>query len=499
MGRPRNFVEDANVSLDVRFEEEGHKLNESFTLHKTSVLSYEQVANNFKFSKSLIDSKLYQLDMLPVMCMFDDDGKPTSHDTDQLAYGAVIPNSARWEETTNGEEYLFVDCVLWNGRFEELNNIGNANQSMEINGIKGKYNKEERFYEVNDFNFSCLTILNENVNPAFKQAKMDNGEFSDAFEKFKEEFSEALKSIDLSQYEKGGDNNMEDNKEKNVDTTTSEMNDETKDTDETKVDGANTDTEDMAKDEEDGKKSKCEEEQEDEDTDEDDENGNFELSHEDVRDLLVKKLDTYDANGYRNYDVWICEVFDTYCIYQKWSESHKYYKAEYTKFEQDVIVGTQVEVFAKYLTQPEIDTLEQAKADGERRFEELSVKYSELESEATSLRKFKEDKDEEVAKAEAEMEMSKKTELVNSFADRLSSDEIDTVVGVTEDKKFEDAIKEKTFEEIKVALSVAFADKVLGEKESNNEKSTFANIDTSNKSVSTKEKLLAELKARNKK
>ena len=491
MGRRKNFIENANMSMPVKFSKEGHKLNESFTLHKTSVMSYSQVANNFKFNKSLVDSKLYQLDMLPVMCMFDEDGKPTTHDVNQLAYGAVIPKTARWEMNEDGVEVLFVDTVLWNGRFEELDNIGNANQSMEINNIKGAYNRDERFYEVNDFDFSCLTILSETTSPAFKCARIDNEEFSDAFEKFKQEFSEALKSIDLTQYQKKGDDNVEENKDgattetKDVTMATeatsqdvkieSDKEDETKTDDTSKTeDDENTEKEDESKEmksDEDKDKASCEEK--------------FEISHDDIRELLTKKLDTYDSNGYRNYDIWVQEVFDEYCIYSKWSEVNKYYKVAYTKSENDVVLGVQEEVFATYLTKSEMDLVEANK----NKYEELSIKYSELETETRLLRKFKEEKVEEENKLKAEMELDKKNELINSFSEKLTKEEIDSVVT---------DINGQTFEEIKVALSVAFAEKSLSKKEDDNQ-AKFANIDTGNKAVSTKDKLLAELKARKQK
>lgn len=477
MGRRKNHIENANMTLSVKFEECGHKLNESFTLHKTSVLGYQQVANNFKFSKPCIDAKLYQLDMLPIMCAFDEDGQPTTHKPEQMAYGAVIPNSARWEMASNGEEYLFVDTVLWNGRFSELDNIGLANQSIEIDGIVGKYNQSERYYEVNDFNFSCLTILHENVNPAFKEARIDNEEFSDTFEKFKQEFSEVLKSIDLTKYEKEGGVQVDNEKtieadevvevemEEEKDTTTDQVED--KDVDNEK----DTETDEMAKDDEDDK-AKCQEDVK------------FELSYDQIRDCLSNKLDNHYEDGSRKYDIYIQEVYGDYCIYTNWYDSCKYYKCFYSIINNEVMVGDSIQVYAKFLTQAELDILEAEKAENINKFETLSIKYAELESEISPLREFKLEKEEEEKKATEEAELAKKNELVNSFSDKLTKDEISSVVT---------DIAIQTYEEIKAGLSIAFADKVLGETK---EETTFANIDNNNKTVSVKDKLLAELQAR---
>jgi len=197
VARKKNYIEDASISFDVKFSDtttDYSKLNNRFTVKKTSVMTHEQVANMFKFEKDLIFSKFNQLDMLPIVGYFED-GEVTSHDSKTVPYGAVLPNTARFEDI-DGEEYLVVDSCLWSGRYPEVADVSTFNESMEIVQVKALFDRENKYYNVSDFTFDCLCMLNKDVNPAFKKARMDvDANFNDDFEAFKAEFAEVLQDI----------------------------------------------------------------------------------------------------------------------------------------------------------------------------------------------------------------------------------------------------------------------------------------------------------------
>ena len=168
------------------------------------------------------------------------------------------------------------------------------------------------------------------------------------------------------------------------------------------------------------KKKKCEDE-------DNREAKSFELSHDDVRNLLSKKLDTYDSNGRRNYDIWVMEVFDTYCIYQKWNEVNQYFKAYYTKTENDINIEDTVEVFMMYLTQQELDDLKQEKES----YSELQSKYNDVNEKYQKYVKKEED--------------AKKQEMIDSFAGNLTQEEVEKCI---------DDISKFTVEEIETKLTL---------------------------------------------
>ena len=203
MGRRPNKINNANISVDAKIIgfSEGYALNERFEVRKVSVLSWDEYGNRFHFSKSLIDSKDYQLDMLPVVGFHDGDGF-TNHDDRAVPYGAVIPNSARWE-VIEDKEYKVVDVAFWKGRYSELNDLESCNQSMELVGISGTYNKEMGIFEADDYTYDALCVLGENIAPAYSKARVFNlSDIKDEFNIFKEEFN-AL--FNANKTEEGGD------------------------------------------------------------------------------------------------------------------------------------------------------------------------------------------------------------------------------------------------------------------------------------------------------
>ena len=178
------------------------------------------------------------------------------------------------------------------------------------------------------------------------------------------------------------------------------------------------------------------------------------------------------------------EVFDGFCVYQKWEDQWRDFKATYEKTETDVTVGETVEVFMKYLTQEEVDGLKEK----EDSFSLLTLKCAEMTSELENLRQFKADFEAQEAKEKADMELKDKTDIMNKFEAKLSKDEISSVI---------DNVDNFSVDEIKTKLSVVLANKLLSE-DANFEASKIVNIDNANKLESREERLIAELKSKRK-
>ena len=103
------------------------------------------------------------------------------HGDGQSAYGFVPlePNASWVKVNDNGKEkeYLEVDVVIWDGRFEEAKDIlvDNKSLSMELDGntLKGSLIKmgEHMYYKITHAEFSGITVLGNDVRPCFQGAK----------------------------------------------------------------------------------------------------------------------------------------------------------------------------------------------------------------------------------------------------------------------------------------------------------------------------------------
>jgi len=211
-----------NTSFSDKFE----KVNEEFLKCTVSIMSYDQIANGTKFTRQSIINALPTLNYAPCIGYFNgedfeghgqelvwnDEGMDIVVKT--IPFGVMIKDSARFEQIVkeNGEkeEYLVADCYLWS-RYEDAIKVvkeNSCNQSMEV--ITTSYEYKENYLEITDFNFSAICILGENVNPAFKLAKIRT---SDKFSKddFKGEYAEMLSSLDkFLNFEEGGNPMNED-------------------------------------------------------------------------------------------------------------------------------------------------------------------------------------------------------------------------------------------------------------------------------------------------
>lgn len=102
------------------------------------------------------------------------------HGDGQSAFGFVPlepnPTWVKIDENGKEREYLEVDVVVWDGRFEEAKNIlsDNKSLSMELNPatLKGTMVRrgEHMYYNITNAEFAGITVLGEDVEPCFKDA-----------------------------------------------------------------------------------------------------------------------------------------------------------------------------------------------------------------------------------------------------------------------------------------------------------------------------------------
>lgn len=107
----------------------------------------------------------------------EESGDFGGHDGKQCAYGFVpLDPNYKWVET-NGHEYLEVDVIIWDGRFEEAKSILDENKSlsMELNPktMRGVFEKrdDKTCYKITFAEFAGITVLGDDVEPCFEDAQ----------------------------------------------------------------------------------------------------------------------------------------------------------------------------------------------------------------------------------------------------------------------------------------------------------------------------------------
>lgn len=452
---------------------------------KLSLCTQMQKANGMHFSKELLQSKLQEIDFMPIVgaikIVEKDDGtvKYTlgSHEVEldivdnELVYkkntivlGVALPNTAKFENITRHDEtleYITFEALLFQEKYPQLKNIIdlNTDASMELDKVEASYDESNGWYEVSDFRFIAHCLIG--VPPAFKLAGVVN-QFS--LEDFKLEFSDVLDEIktSLNKFNRDGKEDISMNNEQLENYEGIEKNVDDKD-DENQEDIVNNEN---LEDE----KTSC--------------NKSFELSHDDIRTAIWNQLNPIGQDGFREWNYWIMEVFDTYFVCQSEDETNKYYKFTFEKNHEteEVLVDmeSKTEVFVTYLTQEEKDALNQK----DEKFNELTENYSVLKEEVEVLRQFKDDVEETQAKEKAEMELQAKNEELEKFSAKLSKKEILEEI---------DDVNNFSLEEIRTKLSVVLANKLLSENTTFKE-DKIINIDNADKTYSRSERLLAELK-----
>lgn len=142
------------------------------------------------------------------------------HGDGQSAFGFVPlepnPTWVKIDENGKEREYLEVDVVVWDGRFEEAKNILSENKSlsMELNPatLKGTMVRrgEHMYYNITNAEFAGITVLGEDVEPCFKDAG-----FLNAYSHMVSEYAKYMNN--MQENEEGGIDHMENIDEVKVD------------------------------------------------------------------------------------------------------------------------------------------------------------------------------------------------------------------------------------------------------------------------------------------
>ena len=197
------------------------QINPLFSTCKIRILYTGKNRNMSIITREAVEKALPTMKNVPIVGEFSIDAKDYkghggAFDADTYdfihttkPYG-IVPESATYEwETVGSREYLTIyGCLLWTGRYEEAYSIldNGKGQSMEIEVTDGRWIEEEEAYQIDNFIFSALCILGDDVEPAFEDAKIMSYSLDD--DSFKREFNLMLEEFNKSLSKEKEDNKM---------------------------------------------------------------------------------------------------------------------------------------------------------------------------------------------------------------------------------------------------------------------------------------------------
>ena len=369
----------------------------------------------------------------------------------------IIPESCNAHLEYDEENNVYRTCV--NGFiFEEYSKAGDilrakgiSNVSVELAINDMSYNSDDGYLSINDFYFMGVTILGRDedgniVEPGMAGSNITLGSFSAENNSMLNNdinttLVETLKKLNdtLEKFNNITNSNQEGvNEEMDKFNELLELYGLTESEITFEVEGLSDEelevafTEAFGDAEEFKKKKKCSEDEEEDfagcgkkkkrcSLNKDEGTIQFELSHDDIRMALYSLLDS--ENDEYSYS-WVCEVYDTYFIYQKETYGddgyeYKYYKQGYSKNEDNVeLSGEPVEVFSTFVTESEKVALDMIRSQ----YDELKKFHDETIAAQDQAKKdaiLNDEKYSEIADTEQFAELKKN-------AAKFSAEEIET-------------------------------------------------------------------------
>jgi len=200
-------------------------VNHSFDEAEVRIACLGDNANGSSFSEESFMKALPSLKNIPIVALYKEDednfgGHETSYEIkdgdfkvvyNTHPFGVIHESAKQWyemvEENGVAKKYLVSECLLWKRQksYDLVKEKGKFSVSMEIEVLRGNFEKGSSIYHVDDFIFTAIAVLGEGVAPCFKSAEIklfsNNEEYT--------EMLQAYKQFGLETF-KGGDNVKED-------------------------------------------------------------------------------------------------------------------------------------------------------------------------------------------------------------------------------------------------------------------------------------------------
>lgn len=196
-------------------------VNHSFDEAEVRIACLGDNANGSSFSEESFMKALPSLKNIPIVALYKEDednfgGHETSYEIkdgdfkvvyNTHPFGVIHESAKQWyemvEENGVAKKYLVSECLLWKRQksYDLVKEKGKFSVSMEIEVLRGNFEKGSSIYHIDDFIFTAIAVLGEGVAPCFKSAEIklfsNNEEYT--------EMLQAYRQFGLETF-KGGDN-----------------------------------------------------------------------------------------------------------------------------------------------------------------------------------------------------------------------------------------------------------------------------------------------------
>jgi len=156
------------------------KINSLFSMGRARIF-YKGINRNRSIIEGATAEQLAStIPGTPVIGTFNyETGDFEGHEDNPSAFGFVpLDPHPRWvTQEDSSREYLEVDVVIWDGRFEEAEGIlkNEKHLSMELNAntMKGTFERmgDKTYYRITYAEFAGITVLGDDVEPCFEDAQ----------------------------------------------------------------------------------------------------------------------------------------------------------------------------------------------------------------------------------------------------------------------------------------------------------------------------------------
>ena len=188
--------------------------NPSFYPCSVRIMAIDTVANKIRFSEQTTVKALPSLANVPLVALYKEDindfgdhelyrDKDGHYRYNTYPIGTIPESANQWVEfvaDSEGKEvmYLCSDALLWKRQHKEFSKIMEMEQmsvSMEVQITSGKFS-DDKVLEVDDFFFTAVTVLGEDVTPAFHDASIRTFTEQIEFQEMMSELKEYMKQFE---------------------------------------------------------------------------------------------------------------------------------------------------------------------------------------------------------------------------------------------------------------------------------------------------------------
>ena len=185
-------------------------INRSFDEAVVRIACLGDNANGSSFTEASFTKALPTLKNIPIVALYKEDehnfgGHESGYEIkdgelkvvyNTYPFGVIHESAKQWYEDVeeNGvvKKYLVSECLLWKRQksYDLIKERGKFSDSMEIEVLRGSFDRGSSVYHIDDFIFTAVAVLGDGVTPCFKSAEIrlfsNNEEYNEMLQAYKQ-------------------------------------------------------------------------------------------------------------------------------------------------------------------------------------------------------------------------------------------------------------------------------------------------------------------------